>query len=60
MDWRDGADSFEDSSYAAPKVTQHELDAGGNYVTPAWASKGGLARAGDGGIKPLGSPVDTP
>lgn len=59
MNWRDGADNSADNEYTAPQVTQQKLDAGGNYVTPAWALKDGFTKTGIGGIKPLGgSSVD--
>jgi hypothetical protein len=57
MNWRDSADNSVDNNYTAPQVTQQKLDAGGNYVTPAWAMKDGFSKAGAGGVKPLGGTI---
>ena len=47
MSWYNDADNSKDLNYAPPKVTQQNLDAGGNYVGLAPKSaKSGAAVAG--------------
>jgi hypothetical protein len=49
MSWYRDADKSKDLNYSPPKVTEQNLDAAGNYVSPAAAAE----NAGGTGITPL-------
>jgi hypothetical protein len=60
MSWYTDADNSKELNYAPPKVTPQNLDAGGNYVSPAPKSAGGAASASSsspGGPGTLGNTI---
>ncbi len=55
MGWMDRAREYSGEEYSSPAVAEHQLDEGGNYVSPARAS-GDVDKPSAGGvIVPLGS-----
>ncbi len=58
MGWMDRSREYSGEEYRSPAVAEHQLDAGGNYVSPAWAVGDVDKPSTGGGIVPLdGSPA---